>query len=126
MLTWPRPGIQIGSCMRSTPGATSVTSSDAGSCSCRGGRARGWVSVMAAGYPAPSETVSSVQLPVQLYASGASFGHGRLASATAPHARTTSSSSRRPTTCRPTGRPSDAHPTGMLTPGIPEMLNGAV
>src|SRR5471032_2572334 len=46
MFTWPRPGIQIGSCMRKTPGATSVTSSDAGSCSCLGGRARGWISVM--------------------------------------------------------------------------------
>ena len=39
MFTCPRPGIQIGNCMRSTPGATSVTSSDAGSCSWRGGRA---------------------------------------------------------------------------------------
>src|SRR4029078_3344411 len=37
MFTCPRPGIQIGNCMRSTPGATSVTSSDAGSCSCFGG-----------------------------------------------------------------------------------------
>src|SRR5436190_23610715 len=35
----------MGSCMRSTPGTTSVTSVDAGSCSCRGLRARGWVSV---------------------------------------------------------------------------------
>src|SRR5438477_3322026 len=47
MFTWPRPGIQIGSCIRSTPGATSVISSDAGSCSCFGGRGRacGCVSV---------------------------------------------------------------------------------
>src|SRR5690348_14911964 len=37
MFTWPRPGIQIGSCIRMTPGATSVTSSEAGSCSCFGG-----------------------------------------------------------------------------------------
>ena len=29
MFTCPSPGIQIGSCIRSTPGATSVISSDA-------------------------------------------------------------------------------------------------
>ena len=41
MFTCPRPGIQIGSCIRSTPGATSTISSEAGSCSDLCGRAPG-------------------------------------------------------------------------------------
>ena len=40
MFTWPRPGMRIGSCMRSTPGVTSVTSFFAGSCSCRRAKRR--------------------------------------------------------------------------------------
>ena len=35
MLTWPSPGMRIGSCMRKTFGATSVTLGSAVSCSCR-------------------------------------------------------------------------------------------
>src|SRR5262245_65584664 len=50
MFTWPRPGIQIGNCMRKTPVETSTTSSDAGSCSDFGLRARGSVSVTSRGY----------------------------------------------------------------------------
>src|SRR5690242_15529937 len=43
--------------MRSTPGATSVTSGDAGSCSCLGGRvARGCVSVTSGAYRTPFRT----------------------------------------------------------------------
>src|SRR5262249_25476247 len=57
MFTWPSPGIQIGSCMRRMLGATSVTSGDAGSCSCLGGRvARGCVSVTNGGYRTRSRT----------------------------------------------------------------------
>ena len=137
MFTCPSPGIQIGSCMRSTPGATSVTSSDAGSCSCRGGRAGAAAyRSSAAGYPrSPRRTgVAAVRLAAAasarecerpriasecdlVYAMGANLGHGRLASASAPHARTSSSSWRRVTTWSPTGSPSGAQPTGMLTAG---------
>ena len=94
--------------MRNTPGTTSVTSSDAGSCSCLGGRARGWVSVMPAGYRPPRERPDR-PVPIRCTRAARTSTQGRLASATAPHASTTSSSSRRPTACSPTGRPSVAH-----------------
>ena len=57
---------------------------------------------------------------------GRTWARGGSASAIAPHASTSSSSWRRATTCRPTGSPSTLVPTGMLTAGMPEMLNGAV
>ncbi len=92
MFTWPRPGIQIGSCMRSTPGATSVISSEACSCSCLGGLdARGSpgrldTSVTAGAYRSPGPVDpggggGTAQAP------GANFGQGRTASRTAPAAR---------------------------------------
>ena len=85
MFTWPRPGIQIGSCMRSTPGATSVTSSDAVLLFLAGGGRGSRVE-------AATVTVSRVSGGYPVYAIGANLGHGRLVSATMPHASTSSSS----------------------------------
>jgi hypothetical protein len=90
-LTCPSPGIQIGSCIRMIPGATSVTSSDGGSCSCFGGLGLGASSdepeVGSPGCRAVAVTAVQPTGEGQPYAKGASFGQGRASSRSAPAAR---------------------------------------
>ena len=70
---------------------------------------------------------SAAQVRSQVYAIGANLGHGRFASATRAARR--ARALRRGGGRRPAGRPAARRtrsPTGMLTAGMPEMLNGAV
>ena len=136
--------------MRSTPGATSVTSSDAGSCSCRGGRValRLRVGHARQGIQPPEHRrdrtgVSCEPLPTaqprarrSVRRFGASSTGVRHGGELGPGAvrlrrsrRTRGRALPRDGGRRPAARPACRRrsiPAGMLTAGMPEMLNGAV
>ena len=118
MFTWPRPGIQIGSCMRSTPGATSVTSSDA--CFLLLPRCGPASDARPDERRSPSRRgVLRCRPSARTWATGGRLGDeaAREHELLVVPARDDLQADR---------QPSGERPAGMLTAGWPEMLNGAV
>ena len=67
---------------------------------------------------------NSVQAQHAAHSGGRCWAQGRASSRAAAACRTPRSSSRRPTSCSPTGRPAAVKPAGTLAAGLWLMLNG--